>query len=151
MELKLPDNPTKEDLIVIEQYLKTAKKKLSKSGWGKKDFYSNKKSLMGNKLIIYQPTHIKSDNFHMRYYVGDRKYKVLSLGTNHETKATEKALEKWRLLSNQLEAGGAVFEKTIVENLDEYFQHLEQLVASGVNANWSVALSILDILHVPEG
>ena len=128
MELKLPDNPTKEDLIVIEQYLKTAKKKLSRSGWGKKDFYSNKKSLMGNKLIIYQPTHIKSDNFHMRYYVGDRKYKVLSLGTNDETKATEKALEKWRLLSNQLEAGGAVFEKTIVENLDEYFQHLEQLV-----------------------
>ncbi len=116
---------------MIEQYLKTAKKKLSDNDWGKKDHYGNKKSLMGNKLIIYQPKNKKNDNYHMRYYVGDRKYKILSLSTTDENKATEKALEKWRILSNQLESGGAIFEKPIVENLDEYFKHLEQLVEIG--------------------
>ena len=43
------------------------------------------------------------------------------------TVATEKALEKWRLLSNQLESGGAIFEKSAVDNLKEYMQHLEEL------------------------
>ena len=30
LELRLPDNPTQEDLVVIENYLKSAKKKLRK-------------------------------------------------------------------------------------------------------------------------
>ena len=129
MELRLPDNPTQADLVVIENYLKSAKKKLSSSNWGKKDSYGNKKTLIASKLIIFQPSQrVKGDNYSMRYYVGDRKYKVLSLGTNDETKATEKALEKWRVLSNHIDGGGSVFEKSIVENLDEYLNHLQGLV-----------------------
>ena len=129
MELRLPDNPTEGDLVLIEKYLKEAKKKLSGSVYGKKNTQRNKKTLIAGKLIIFQPSQrVKGDNFSMRYYVGDRKYKVLSLGTNDETKATEKALEKWRILSNHIDGGGSVFEKSIVENLEEYLKHLEGLV-----------------------
>ena len=125
MELRLPDNPTEDDLIVVEKYLKAAKKKVIT---GKKA-YQNKKTLIAGKLIIFQPSQrVKGDNYSMRYYVGDRKYKVLSLSTNDETAATEKALEKWRILSNHLEGGGSVFEKTIKENLDEYLEHIQGLV-----------------------
>ena len=125
MELRLPDNPTEADLVLIEQYLKSAKKKLRT---GKKA-YQNKIDIIPKQLIIYQPTNrVKGDNYSMRYYVGDRKYKVLSLSTNDETAATEKALEKWRILSNHLEGGGSVFEKTIKENLDEYLEHIQGLV-----------------------
>ena len=75
MELRLPDNPTEADLVVIEKYLKEAKKKVTA---GKKA-YQNKTTLITGKLIIYQPTNrVKGDNYSMRYYVGDRKYKVLS-------------------------------------------------------------------------
>jgi len=112
-------------LVVIEKYLKAAKKKVIT---GKKA-YQNKKTLIAGKLIIFQPSQrVKGDNYSMRYYVGDRKYKVLSLSTNDETAATEKALEKWRILSNHLEGGGSVFEKTIKENLDEYLEHIQGLV-----------------------
>ena len=114
MELRLPDNPTEDDLIVIEKYLKAAKKKVIT---GKKA-YQNKKTLIAGKLIIFQPSQrVKGDNYSMRYYVGDRKYKVLSLSTNDETAATEKALEKWRILSNHLEGGGSVFSSFLKENL----------------------------------
>ena len=112
-------------MVVIEKYLKAAKKKVIT---GKKA-YQNKKTLIAGKLIIFQPSQrVKGDNYSMRYYIGDRKYKVLSLSTNDETAATEKALEKWRILSNHLEGGGSVFEKTIKENLDEYLEHIQGLV-----------------------
>ena len=42
MELQLPDNPTEADLVVIEKYLKAAKKKVIT---GKKA-YQNKKTLI---------------------------------------------------------------------------------------------------------
>ena len=90
-------------------------------------FIKSSKELMGKKLIIYQPSDKKHNNFYMRYYVGGSKYKRLSLGTSDETVATEKALEKWRLLSNQLESGGSIFEKSAADNLKEYMQHLEEL------------------------
>ena len=68
MELRLPDNPTEADLVVIEKYLKEAKKKV-KAG---KKAYQNKTTLITGKLIIYQPTNrVKGDNYSMRYYVGD--------------------------------------------------------------------------------
>ena len=125
MELRLPDNPTEADLVVIEKYLKAAKKKVIT---GKKA-YQNKKTLIAGKLIIFQPSQrVKGDNYSMRYYVGDRKYKVLSLGTNDKSKAKELALEKWSNLRQHLLGGGSVFEKTIKENLDEYLEHLQGLV-----------------------
>ena len=116
-DFSLPDNPTEEDIIFLEQYVKAAKKKLSATEYGTKNFYSSSKQLMGKKLIIYQPSDKKHNNFYMRYYVGNSKYKRLSLGTSDESVATEKALEKWRLLSNQLESGGAIFEKSAADNL----------------------------------
>ena len=122
MELRLPDNPTQEDLVVIENYLKSAKKKLRT---GKKA-YQNRIVVIPKQLIIYQPTNrVKGDNYCMRYYVGDRKYKVLSLQTNDVDTARVKAMEKWRLLTNHIEGGGSVFEKTIDENLDEYIQYYQ--------------------------
>ena len=122
MELRLPDNPTQEDLVVIENYLKSAKKKLRT---GKKA-YQNRIEVIPKQLIIYQPTNrIKGDNYCMRYYVGDRKYKVISLQTNDENTARVRAMEKWRLLANHIEGGGSVFEKTIDENLDEYIQYYQ--------------------------
>ena len=115
MELRLPDNPTEADLVVIEKYLKEARKKV-KAG---KKAYQNKTTLITGRLINYQPTNrVKGDNYSMRYYVGDRKYKVLSLGTNDKSKAKELALEKWSNLRQHLLGGGSVFEKTIGENLD---------------------------------
>ena len=124
MELRLPDNPTEDDLVVIEKYLHAAKRKLKRG----KNSYQNKKTLTKG-LIIYQPMQrVSGDNYCMRYYVGDRKYKVLSLGTNDEDKATEIALDKWSNLRHHLEGGGSVFEKTIKENLDEYLEHIQGLV-----------------------
>ena len=120
MELRLPDNPTEGDLVLIEKYLKEAKKKLSGSVYGKKNSQRNKKTLIAGKLIIFQPSQrVKGDNYSMRYYVGDRKYKVLSLATNDETVATEKALEKQRLIS-VIENGAMVinFDEVIVEKVN---------------------------------
>ena len=121
MELRLPDNPTEEDLVVIEKYLYAAKRKLKRG----KNSYQNKKTLTKG-LIIFQPLQrVSGDNYCMRYYVGDRKYKVLSLGTNDESKARDLALEKWSKLRQHLEGGGSVFEKTIEENFDEYLDYLQ--------------------------
>ena len=121
MELRLPDNPTEADLVVIEKYLHAAKRKLKRG----KNSYQNKKTLTKG-LIIYQPLQrVSGDNYCMRYYVGDRKYKVLSLGTNDEGKARDLALEKWSKLRQHLEGGGSVFEKTIEENFDEYLDYLQ--------------------------
>ena len=125
MELRLPDNPTEADLVVIEKYLHAAKRKLKRG----KNSYQNKQTLTKG-LIIYQPLQrVSGDNYCMRYYVGDRKYKVLSLGTNDENKAKEIALDKWSKLRNHLEGGGSVFEKTIEENFDEYLDYLQGQVA----------------------
>ena len=44
-----------------------------------------------------------------------------------ENTATEIALEKWRVLSNHIEGGGSIFEKTAIDNLEEYNQYLEDL------------------------
>ena len=127
--LSLPDNPSEEDIIFLEQYLKAAKKKLNatKNGYGTRNFYGDIKELIGKKLIIYKPSSKKHDYFYMRYYVGNSKYKRLSLKTNDENVATEKALEKWRQLSNHLEGGGDIFEKSALENLEEYMKYLEDL------------------------
>ena len=127
MTLSLPENPTQEDLSLIEQYLKAAKKKLRDNEYGTRNFYSNKKELIGKKLIIYQPANKSHDYYYMRYYVGDRKYKRISLNTSDENTATEIALEKWRVLSNHIEGGGSIFEKTAIDNLEEYNQYLEDL------------------------
>ena len=63
----------------------------------------------------------------MRFYVGNSKYKRLSLGTSDELVAREVAFEKWKQISNQMDSGAAIFEKTAADNLKEYMQYLEEL------------------------
>ena len=65
-DFSLPENPTSEDIIYLEQYLKAAKKKLSATEYGTKNFYSTRHELMGNKLIIYQPSDKKHNNFYIK-------------------------------------------------------------------------------------
>ena len=126
-DFSLPENPTSEDIIYLEQYLKAAKKKLSATEYGTKNFYSSSKELMGKKLIIYQPSDKKHNNFYMRFYVGNGKYKRLSLGTSDEVVARDIAFEKWKYISNQQDSGASIFEKSAVDNLKEYTQYLEEL------------------------
>ena len=64
----------------------------------------------------------------MRFYVGNKKYKTLSLGTSEKSYATELALDKWRTLQNQIEVGGVVFESTTQESIDQYLDQLNELV-----------------------
>lgn len=64
----------------------------------------------------------------MRFYVGNKKYKTLSLGTSDKSMAFERALEKWRSIQNQIEVGGVVFECTVQESIDEYIKYLKELV-----------------------
>ena len=64
----------------------------------------------------------------MRFYVGNKKYKTLSLLTSEKSHATELALDKWRTLQNQIEVGGVVFESTTQESIDHYLDQLNELV-----------------------
>ena len=91
-DFSLPDNPTEEDIIFLEQYVKAAKKKLSATDYGTKNFYSESEEIVKD-LIIYQPSDKKHNNFYMRYYVGGSKYKRLSLGTSDKVVARQVALE----------------------------------------------------------
>ena len=73
---------------------------------------------------------MKSDVWYMRFYVGDKKYKTLSLRTSDKEVARGRALDRWRQLTNHLEQGGEVFEKTTMESLDQYLVHLDELLES---------------------
>ena len=61
-QFSLPDNPTEEDIIFLEQYVKAAKKKLSATDYGTKNFYSESEEIVKD-LIIYQPSDKKHNNF----------------------------------------------------------------------------------------
>ena len=128
--LDLPSNPTDDELKVLQLYLNQQKKEKKKAEYGKQDYYKDRKEILGSKLIIFRHKQMKSDRWYMRFYVGDKKYKTLSLRTSDEGVAIEKALEKWRQLQNHLEKGGEVFEPSTTEALDQYIQHLEGLLES---------------------
>ena len=107
--MDLPADPTPEQLEVLQQYLKNAKKSSSTKGYGKSNYYKNKQEIIGKKLVIFQNSQTKNDYWYMRFYVGEKKYKTLSLRTSDKQAAIEKSLEKWRTLQNHLEGGGEVF------------------------------------------
>lgn len=129
--MELPSNPTKEQLEVLEKYLKQVKKDNSKNEYGRRNYYKDRQEIIGKKLIIFQNSQTKNNNWYLRFYAGDKKYKVISLRTNDRQQAVEKALEKWRLLQNHLDSGGNVFEQRTQDTLDQYVKYLEQLVATG--------------------
>ena len=129
--LDLPSNPTEDQLRAIQSYLKAQQKERAKGQYGRQNYYQDKKELIGKKLIIFRHKQMKKDVWYMRFYVGDRKYKTLSLRTSDESLAAEKAFEHWRTLANHLEQGGTAFEKTTLEVLDDYLSYLEGMVSTG--------------------
>jgi integrase len=127
-KLDLPSNPTPEQLELIQRYLSVQNRGDGGHGYGKQNYYIDKTSIIDKKLIIFKHKQKKKDVWYMRFYVGNKKYKTLSLGTSDKGLATELALEKWRTLKNQIEVGGVVFESTTEESIDLYLDHLKELV-----------------------
>ena len=64
----------------------------------------------------------------MRLYIGGGKYKSLTLKTTDRQTAIDKALDKWRSLQNHIDSGGSAFEYTTQQTIDQYLDHLQQLV-----------------------
>ena len=128
--LELPANPTPEQLDVLQKYLKQQQKIESSGGYGKQNYYQDKKEVIGKKLIVFRHKQKKADIYYMRFYVGDKKYKTLSLKTSDESLAIERALDHWRNLQNHIEGGGQVFEVSTQQSIEEYVTYLEELVAS---------------------
>lgn len=126
--MDLPSDPTPEQLAVLQQYLKNAKKSSSTKGYGKSNYYKNKQEIIGKKLVIFQNSQTKNDYWYMRFYVGEKKYKTLSLRTSDKQAAIEKSLEKWRTLQNHLDGGGEVFECKTQDTITDYLTYLEGLV-----------------------
>lgn len=129
--MDLPVNASPEQIKVLEEYLRQQKKSEAAKEYGSKNHYQDKKELMGKKLIIFKHSQKKSGVWYMRFYVGDRKYKILSLRTTEESVAISAALEKWRNLQNQMDLGGEVFVPTTQESIDQYLTYLDSLVEIG--------------------
>ena len=127
--MDLPSNPTPEQLEILQKYLKVQSKSSDGSnGYGRQNYYIDKTEIIPKKLIIFRHKQKKKDVYYMRFYVGNKKYKTLSLGTSDKTLATERSLERWRTLQNQIEVGGVVFECSTEESIDHYLDHLKDLV-----------------------
>ena len=80
-DLDLPASPSAEQLLVIQQYLDQQNKIQSSSGYGTQNYYQDRLEIIGKKLIMFQHKQKKKDTWYMRFYAGDKKYKVLSLAT----------------------------------------------------------------------
>jgi len=128
--LELPANPTPEQLDILQQYLKQQRKIESSGSYGKQNYYQDKREVIGKKLIIFKHKQKKADIYYLRFYVGDKKYKTLSLRTSDESLAIERALDHWRNLQNHIEGGGQVFEVSTQESIEEYIAYLGELFSS---------------------
>ena len=126
--MDLPSNPTPEQLEILQKYLKVQSKGDGSHGYGRQNYYIDKTEIIPKKLIIFRHKQKKKDVYYMRFYVGNKKYKTLSLGTSDKALATERSLERWRTLQNQIEVGGVVFECSTEESIDHYLGHLKDLV-----------------------
>lgn len=126
--LDLPAMPTGEQLEVIQKYLGIQLKANSISGYGKKNYYDERKEIIGKKLIIFKHPQKKREIWYMRLYVGNKKYKTISLKTSNQGLAIERALDNWRTLQNHIDEGGNVFELSTSETLNQYLLYLNELV-----------------------
>ena len=129
--LDLPASPSDEQLFVIQQYLDQQNKIQSSSGYGSQNYYQDRIEIISKKLIIFKHKQKKRGIWYMRFYVGAKKYKVLSLATADQETAVHKALDRWRVLQNQIDSGGQVFEKSTCETLDDYLNFLASLLETG--------------------
>ena len=125
--MDLPANPTADQLHQIQQYL-DHHKKLSAGRHGTRNYYQEKTEVVGKKVIIFKHSQKKNNFWYMRMYVGDRKYKQVSLNVTDKGTATQLALDHWRKIQNQIDAGEAVFQRTVGQLLDEYDRHLSLMI-----------------------
>tara|TARA_Y100001963_G_C6788041_1_gene453958 strand:+ start:2643 stop:4115 length:1473 start_codon:yes stop_codon:yes gene_type:complete len=126
--LDLPVNPTKEQLDVLQKYLEAERKIQKKNNYGKQNYYEDREDIITKKLVIFRHSQYKSKPYYMRLYVGDGKYKSLTLRTTDRQTAVDRALEKWRSLQNHIDGGGTPFEETTSKTIDQYLDYLQQLV-----------------------
>ena len=87
--LDLPACPSADQLLVIQQYLDQQNKIQSSTGYGTQNYYQDRLEVIGKKLIIFKHKQKKKDTWYMRFYAGDKKYKVLSLGTTDREVAVQ--------------------------------------------------------------
>ncbi|MBM5802466.1 MAG: hypothetical protein FJ077_17010 [Cyanobacteria bacterium K_DeepCast_35m_m2_023] len=95
--MEFPKNPTSDQLAELERYLlsqKVGSQNIPKSA---ELYYQNKVELLSKKLIIFRHKQKKNNGWYVRFYLGNRKYKTLSLGTADQKTATERALDKGHL------------------------------------------------------
>ena len=122
VEFSLPTNPTEDQIKELQAYLKVVKKSSKKTV----DYYQDKVTLLKGKLILFKHKQQESNNWYMRMYCQNRKYKTLSLKTEDQSVATEKAIEKYHLLQSHIDTGGSVVEDTCEYYLNEYVSYLEK-------------------------
>lgn len=126
--MDLPENPTPGQLADLEKYILRQKIASNYGLYGNQNYYQDKQELLGTKLIIFRHKQRKNGGWYVRFYIGNRKYKTLTLGTTDKDVAVERAFEKWRFLQNHIDAGGEIFSSTIQQDLDAYLCHLENLL-----------------------
>ena len=126
--MDLPSSPTAEQLQQIQQYLDFHRKTAKGNQYGKRGTYKDKSEVVGKKVIIFKHSQKKNDYWYMRMYVGDKKYKQVSLNVLDKAAATQLALEHWRTIQNQLDAGEIVYNRTVQQLLDDYDNHLDSMV-----------------------
>ena len=124
-KLQLPETPTKEQLEVLEQYVKLHKKARIKNNYGKQNYYEDREDLIDG-LCIFRHSQYQSKPYYMRFYVGDGKYKSLSLRRCNRDQAKQLAFNKWSELSHHVKSGGTPFEKKTQEIIDLYVKSLEK-------------------------
>ena len=130
--MDLPLNPSQDQIAVLQKYLDQQKKELAKkTPYGARNYYEDKTNVVGKKVVIFKHSQKKNDYWYMRMYVGNRKYKQVSLNVKDKDTAIEKSLEEWRKIQNQIDGGGDVFQVSLDQLQDRYDQHLQQLVDTG--------------------
>ena len=94
-------------------------------------YYRDRIDLPIKGLCIFRNSQTQSDNWYMRFYLGNKRYKTLCLQTSDQSLAQEQAIEEWRKIQNQLETGGSVIQKDINKCIDDYIRLIEGEVEIG--------------------
>jgi integrase len=94
-------------------------------------YYQDRIILPIKGLCIFRNSQVQSKNWYMRMYLGNKKYKTLCLQTTDTSLAQERAIEEWRKIQNQIDAGGAITQRDIKKCIDDYIRKIEEEVETG--------------------